>query len=426
MGQVDAAPTKEFFINMLTRDIPLGRSILDLIDNSVDAALANDGVSTRSIDVKFDQQSFEIFDNCGGISLETAKKYAFKFGRDKDAPNTPSSVGQFGVGMKRTLFKLGKQFEVLTNNNGNCYRVKVNIDEWISNETWKFDFDSIDMEDCPIESGTTKITVTELYEDISEQFLLEVFNSKLSHEVSLAHFKAINAGLRIRINDELVSKYEVKINASNEIGYIKKQLDIKGVTVTITAGLSSRDYNSGGWYIVCNGRLIAEADKSEMSGWGVDGIRKYHADFAFFRGLVEFEAEDSGKLPWTTTKTGVDKDNNVFRATLHHMKVVMREVISFLIERANETSDLKKELISSSPLNTALESAPVKRIVPLDLSESLIRPDAAVRYAEPPNVNVHYKVATEQLNIVKKSLGASSASAAGLETFNYYFNFECK
>ncbi|EAM7300406.1 ATP-binding protein, partial [Salmonella enterica] len=38
---IDASPTKEFFIDMLTRDIALDRSLLDLIDNSVDAAREN-------------------------------------------------------------------------------------------------------------------------------------------------------------------------------------------------------------------------------------------------------------------------------------------------------------------------------------------------------------------------------------------------
>ena len=35
---INASPTKEFFIHMLTRDIPLTRAILDLVDNSVDGA----------------------------------------------------------------------------------------------------------------------------------------------------------------------------------------------------------------------------------------------------------------------------------------------------------------------------------------------------------------------------------------------------
>ena len=36
MATVDASPTKEFFIKMLTRDIALEDAILDLLDNCLD------------------------------------------------------------------------------------------------------------------------------------------------------------------------------------------------------------------------------------------------------------------------------------------------------------------------------------------------------------------------------------------------------
>jgi hypothetical protein len=38
--EIDAEPTKAFFIDMLTRDIPLDQAILDLVDNCVDGAKA--------------------------------------------------------------------------------------------------------------------------------------------------------------------------------------------------------------------------------------------------------------------------------------------------------------------------------------------------------------------------------------------------
>jgi hypothetical protein len=37
-GKAEANPTKAFFVRMITRDISLADCILDLIDNSVDAA----------------------------------------------------------------------------------------------------------------------------------------------------------------------------------------------------------------------------------------------------------------------------------------------------------------------------------------------------------------------------------------------------
>ena len=113
--RVNASPTKEFFIYMVTRDIPLTRAILDLVDNSVDGARRmrpNGNFNDLWVRIELQKDHCKIADNCGGIPVDIARNYAFRFGRPKDAPLTPGSVGQFGVGMKRTFFKLGRHFTV--------------------------------------------------------------------------------------------------------------------------------------------------------------------------------------------------------------------------------------------------------------------------------------------------------------------------
>ena len=55
---VDSSPTKEFFVEMLTRDIDLTDAILDLLDNCLDGVLRKRG----SMDIKrddFDYSGFE-------------------------------------------------------------------------------------------------------------------------------------------------------------------------------------------------------------------------------------------------------------------------------------------------------------------------------------------------------------------------------
>ena len=44
--------------------------------------------------------------------MDIARKYAFCFGQPEDLAPGPWSIGQFGVGMKRALFKLGGWFRV--------------------------------------------------------------------------------------------------------------------------------------------------------------------------------------------------------------------------------------------------------------------------------------------------------------------------
>lgn len=50
IGRAAANPTKEFFVSMLTRDISIEDCILDLIDNSVDAAWESEGGSLPGIE----------------------------------------------------------------------------------------------------------------------------------------------------------------------------------------------------------------------------------------------------------------------------------------------------------------------------------------------------------------------------------------
>ncbi len=82
--RLNAEPTKSFFISMLIKDIQLTRAILDLVDNSVDGArrLRPDGdYEGLWIHITASQELFEIEDNCGGIPVDLARNYAFRFGR---------------------------------------------------------------------------------------------------------------------------------------------------------------------------------------------------------------------------------------------------------------------------------------------------------------------------------------------------------
>ena len=78
--KVEANPTKDCFIYMITRDIETRAAIVELIDNAIDGAkrLRKDGdYSGLEIRILFDSNRFTIEDNCGGFDIETATKYAF-------------------------------------------------------------------------------------------------------------------------------------------------------------------------------------------------------------------------------------------------------------------------------------------------------------------------------------------------------------
>jgi hypothetical protein len=117
--RANANPSKSFFIAMLTRDIDLVDCILDLLDNSVDGiseaarrggrqlALQRPFAGHR-VNITYDRNHFAIVDASGGIPIQVAEEYAFRFGRPDDAPPlNEGTIGLYGIGMKRAIFKMG-------------------------------------------------------------------------------------------------------------------------------------------------------------------------------------------------------------------------------------------------------------------------------------------------------------------------------
>ena len=122
---VNARPVKQFFVEMLTRDIALEDAILDLLDNCVDGILrgvdeANDNEQPYKghwAKITFGEKEFVIEDNCGGIPWSLHNQ-AFRMGRPPDSDNDREgsllTVGVYGIGMKRALFKLGRSATIWT------------------------------------------------------------------------------------------------------------------------------------------------------------------------------------------------------------------------------------------------------------------------------------------------------------------------
>lgn len=421
--KINASPTKEFFISMLTRDISLDRAILDLIDNSVDAARVSGNLTDKIVEVRITENDFSIVDNCGGMDKVTALSRAFRFGRAKDAPPTPNSVGQFGVGMKRTLFKIGKKFEVISRHSTAHFKIDVDVNEWLNFDEWEFELDELNYVQ---DSYGLEIRVSNLNDGVPEKFRLDTFCRGLITEVTEAHFKVIANGLTVIINGEQVASCELQVKQSEHLGVASQEFIANGVHVRVIAGIGEREFPLGGWYIICNGRLVSFADKTKAAGWGDYGIPKYHPDYAYFRGIVDMEAEDSGMLPWTTTKTGVDVDNRAYRIALARMIDLMRPVLSFLRERAKEASDFKEERIEITPLNDAIDNSDLRNMYAVPVNSNFIRPEVAERITRPEFTSVQYSVPFSKMEIVKDTLGATSNKEAGLLTFDYYFDRECE
>lgn len=383
--KAQASPTKQFFVSMLTRDISLGDAILDLVDNCLDGALRlADGeevdYSKHFVNIELDADHFSIEDNCGGIPREVAKKYAFKMGRepDDDRDSDTETIGMYGVGMKRAIFKMGRDALVRTRYGDDTFEVPITSD-WLDAKNW---------DPLPIneptkasekldEPGTT-IYVSELYEGVARHFANAAFENEVRTAISEHFTMFLQAGLRVKLNGRLVEPVRVEVLVSKREDrpapfiYRKK---IEDVVVSITVGLNTgkslgdddeddagfeRDRSSAtaGWTVLCNDRAVIVGDKSRLTGWG-DGIPLYHPQFAIITGIIEFRSKRADKLPVTTTKRALDTSSNVWLESLVKMKEGMRIWISYTNQwknhpRADQSSHW--EDARPMPLSKAIET----------------------------------------------------------------------
>ena len=382
---VDATPVKSFFVSMLTRDIKLEEAILDLLDNCVDGILrtgANIGPKPYSgfkAEIEFSKNSFCISDNCKGIPWNL-HEYAFRMGRPPDRPPEKSgSVGVYGIGMKRAIFKMGKQCLISTRNGDDQYEIEI-TPEWIDNESsWKIPVQGATSL-SQIQDGTT-IVIGNLYQGIAKTFGegAEDFRSELENMVSTHYAYIIDKGFEVKINGDLVKPRTTKIVFDSQSAPMEKAIrpfifkgHIDGVDVFLTVGFTSpipseseiqeeqegTSYSSAeaGWTILCNDRAVLHCDRTELTGWGEAGVPRYHTQFIAISGIVEFNSKDPSKLPTTTTKRGIDASSPLFL----QIKNKMREGMSIFTNYTNKWKGRADESMKQIKMGESLSLIELK------------------------------------------------------------------
>jgi len=431
---IDARPTKDFFIEMLVKDIELTRAIIDLVDNCVDGALLirpDRNFKDLYVRVEANPEYFRINDNCGGISVDLARSYAFRFGRPEGMPSTPHSVGQFGVGMKRALFKLGTVFRVESTTETSRFVVKVDVNEWKRKEEWQFHFDVLEKNltnVSPNQLGST-ITVNPLHESVAEDFGLEFFINRLRLEIRQAHQQTIDCGLAISLNGVSLESHPLELLSSDAFrpAFYQETFTKNGdsVGVKVYAGIAESEPSKAGWYIYCNGRMVLGADQTLTTGWGEGGetrIPKYHPQFARFKGFTFFDSDNAALLPWNTTKTGVDADSSIYRAVRQKMVTLMRPVIDFL-----NKLDAEKDVESDDmPLTDAVFTANPTSLTRVQTPSTFIYTTPPPRPKLPRTGRIQYNKPVDQINEVKKVLKVTTYKELGEKTFDYFYDRECK
>lgn len=438
---VAADPAKGFFVSMLIKDITLRDAIGDLVDNAVDAikSRANGSADYKGyeIEIKLGKSFFSITDNGFGMEAEVARTTAFNFGKSDKHQLIDKSIGQFGIGMKRAFFKLGSTIQVKSVAATSQFEMTIDVNKWLKEpKVWEFEFDKGTLQEkiknSPSKTGFA-VHITNLSFDSKASFSDDTFIDTLQKEIELEHMLNINKGLVIKIGNYTLKSTQITLVNDDYIKPTYWEKKEKGQSVKVLAGISTKDSEDGGWYIFCNDRLILAKNKTEETVWtgskGV-GVPLWHAQYFRFRGYVFFEADDSSKLPWNTTKTGMDLDSPYYKEVRSKMISMTRQVMDLLdkLKTEKEKDNPEENQTLNKAVNKSLNSAvPVIKVLAntQTLNNRFHYPSVLFNPTKKTNsVSVAFQVSIDKYEAVKQKMGVITPKEVGLNSFNYYYDNE--
>lgn len=416
---------------MLTRDISPRDCILDLIDNSVDAAWDAAGAQPKRLDagktlakyeirLMIDKGRFSITDNCGGISLADAAEYAFTFGRAALEGREDYSVGVYGIGMKRAIFKLGTDVVVRSTPKGEeSFRVPIDVDAWLDDSApiWDFDIEPSD----PLPNPGVEIVVETLTPEIADTFSDVGFINALRASIARDYMLPLMQGLRIVLNGSPIEGWNIDLMQSKEFAPMRVRYQEGEVEVEILAGMwespresnepsRSRDDRSG-WYVVCNGRVVVAADRTGQTVWGRGRFPAWHGQYEGFIGVVLFTSKRPELLPMTTTKKGVDTSFAIYRRAQARMEPPTRAWIDYTNERKTRKQSAREHErdVKPVPITTVKDRKVLK--VPKGIAQG------------PVEANILFRRPRDQVRALGKAFGRSTMAytEVGWRAFDYAY-----
>lgn len=387
------------------------------------------------IEVKFDDSKFTIEDNCGGISLEVAANYAFRFGRPKtvESSNT-ETTGIFGIGMKRALFKIGNYFSIHSVTKTTEFQLDLNVKEWLEKDDgdWDFRFSSFEenMNNSEEKIGT-RIEVTELNSEIAAELGGKEFEKEVVEHIQRRVGLDIAYGITIIVNDTTLVGNNILLIDNDEIKPIKEEYKDGEIAVKILSGIAPREGKNyppekAGWYIYCNGRLVVAADKTSLTTWKdmentSSGI-VFHNNYAGFRGIVYFNSGHPEKLPWNTTKTGLDETSLVYLRAREKMLEIFK-IIKNLLDDIRKNTEDKDDGIEETIAKMQGTEMTIDNVNKVKENRRVAINNVSVTTI--PNVSVSYKKPKKEVEEIKKILGVKTYREVGEKTFEYYRDAEC-
>ncbi|HVB88344.1 MAG TPA: ATP-binding protein [Candidatus Dormibacteraeota bacterium] len=429
---------KQFFIDMFTRDISLEECVLDLIDNSIDSYLqkhsvsvsklvfepetANVGKGVGTVEVTCNEHQIKVVDTCGGISRHRAQDEVFCFGHS--AGEELGKLGAYGVGMKRALFKIGNNFRIVSRTAEEGFEVSFKLDEWAEKSEWKVPITFIEGTGSERRAGTA-ITITELRPEVELRIKEGDVPKNIFEDASNTYPYFLGNCVRLRINDDDVDPKPINLGELNGVlRAANEKFEHDGVKVKLAATVApgQRTSEDAGWYVLCNGRVVVRADKTNLTGWSRD-FASFQPKYRSFIGVASFESDNPLNLPWTTTKRDLNRESTSFIKARALMATMTRPILTFLnsqypAESTTEVADIRDT---------------VGNVKAISFNDVAAKPSTGFLYTPPKRKEkkfewVRFQAEVRLLDKVRQRLRRSSMGAAeiGRHVLDHFVKTECE
>ncbi|MDC5586439.1 ATP-binding protein [Acinetobacter baumannii] len=366
-----------FLEQILTKDVSTLEAIYDLIDNSIDAARnsifasknyeADEfGLPTNyknyEVEIQIDQTSFSIRDNCLGIPEDILINKTFIIA---ESSAHEYGIGQYGIGLKRSLLKLGNLYSFIIDNGEKKYTAE------FDNESFGLKKNLSALVTSSSGSSYTIFTVR----DLKLEAIKDIQNAKWIEKA----IKGLQDRYSIYFSKGLVIKFKYNnkyfpLTLKNTIPNLRtdgkflpknKSLKFGDVKVIIESGIHQDYYFSSeskhslsinrkltpdfGIYFICNDRVIVKSSTEQNHGWKT----KWHSEYNGFVCIVRFISKDPSDLPWNTSKSAMREDAPLFLEVIEELQPVADIYRSEIKSRYGKN---KKEKDNITEINSKLET----------------------------------------------------------------------
>lgn len=335
---VDFSVDPDFLLKGLTSDVSTIECVYDLIDNSIDAArneiLGRPSVKKDAfglpacyfpyeIKIRFSGNSFEIEDNCSGISEDDLVNRSFRTGVRS---SHRYGIGHFGVGLNRSIFKMGSSFELITDDGKTFSHLKFTEDD-VRNLKEKSIVAEVKKTQGP---KSNLLKIFNIRPEVENDLVSEYWRKVLIKSITERYGRFVEKGLVIDIDGHEIESFGPKIRKDGALPPVSEKLNLKnGVKFFLEAGMHSqyqlakggiaanrRIAPEYGWYVVCNDRIILAANRSAETGW----TTVWHNEYSGFIGWAFYVSEDPSKLPWDSKKTSINTHSPAHVETVAKLK----------------------------------------------------------------------------------------------------------